>query len=83
MRTLGPIGHLSADVRRYIEIEEDEAILGVVKIKRRPRKDDKEERQPAGGRFFCWLPTLRFRGPSQNVPCPLPVMSAFICRVTL
>lgn len=67
MRTLGPIGHLSADIRRYIEIEEDEAILGVVKIKRRPRKDDKEQRQTAGGRFLL-APDFAVPGPFSERP---------------
>lgn len=67
MRTLGPIGMISADIRRIIEIKEEEAILGVVKRKRKLRKEEKEKRQAAGGRFVL-LPNFAVPGPFADRP---------------
>ena len=67
MRTLGPIGMISADIRRIIEIKEDEAILGVVKRKRKLQNDEKEKRQTAGGRFVL-LPNFAVPGPFADRP---------------
>lgn len=67
MRTLGPIGHLSADIRRFLAIEEEEALFGVVKIKRRLKNDEKEKRQPAGGRFML-VPDFAIPGPFADRP---------------
>ena len=67
MRTLGPIGHLSAKVRRYLEIDEEEAILGKITIKRKRRDDQKEKRQSGGGRFML-APDFTVPGPFSTRP---------------
>lgn len=67
MRTLGPIGHLSAEVRRYLEIDEEEAIFGKVAIKRKWRDDEKEKRQSGVSRFML-APDFGVPGPFSTRP---------------
>lgn len=67
MRTLGPIGHLSAEVRRYLEIDEEEALLGKITIRRKQQDDQKEKRQSGGGRFML-VPDFTVPGPFSTRP---------------
>ncbi|OWQ98363.1 MobA/MobL family protein [Sphingopyxis witflariensis] len=67
MRTLGPIGHLSAEVRKLLEIDEEEALLGKVRKKRKPTKDDEKTRKASGGRF-TQEPDFSFPGPFSDRP---------------
>lgn len=64
-RPLGPIGQLSASLRAALEIEEEEALRGTIKI-RRPKLSE-EERKKSGGRFTL-LPDFTIPGPYHSRP---------------
>ena len=66
-RPLGPIGHCSAKLRRAIEIDEEEALLGTVRIRRRPKGPDEPKAKGAGRRFVL-EPHFAIPGPFSTRP---------------
>ncbi|MCW2370050.1 MobA/MobL family protein [Sphingobium sp. B11D3D] len=59
LRTLGPIGHCSAKLRRAVAVEEEAALRWTIRI---PHDPDQEKKASMGGRFMI--------APSFNVPGP-------------
>lgn len=67
MRILGPIGHCSAKVRRALEIEEEEALKGYVRVRRKPPAEDDKQKKGGGGRFHV-APNFAIPGPFYDRP---------------